>query len=159
MKISVEKPGSPEDILEHFGAKGMKWGVRKEQATSGSGPTVKKGMSTKKKVAIGVGVGVAVAGSAFVAHKLKQSGHLPVSPLSNRHPMEVKKLLQEHGDVKLSSREWKRYSRMVAADRARAVRMNSAQIQAALNVARSKMPLDYVRDSMGNYVPIGFKRR
>ena len=26
--ISVEKPGSPEEVLEHFGKKGMKWGVR-----------------------------------------------------------------------------------------------------------------------------------
>lgn len=26
--ISVEKPGSPEEILEHHGTKGMKWGVR-----------------------------------------------------------------------------------------------------------------------------------
>lgn len=28
MKVSVEKPGSPTDILEHHGKKGMKWGVR-----------------------------------------------------------------------------------------------------------------------------------
>lgn len=26
--ISVEKPGSPSEILEHHGVKGMKWGVR-----------------------------------------------------------------------------------------------------------------------------------
>ena len=26
--ISVEKPGSPAEMLEHFGKKGMKWGVR-----------------------------------------------------------------------------------------------------------------------------------
>jgi hypothetical protein len=32
--ISVEKPGSPEEILEHFGRKGMKWGVRKAVDTS-----------------------------------------------------------------------------------------------------------------------------
>lgn len=28
MDVSVEKPGSPGDVLEHFGKKGMKWGVR-----------------------------------------------------------------------------------------------------------------------------------
>ena len=26
--ISVEKPGSPAEVLEHVGKKGMKWGVR-----------------------------------------------------------------------------------------------------------------------------------
>ena len=29
--ISVEKPGSPEEILEHFGKKGMRWGVRSQR--------------------------------------------------------------------------------------------------------------------------------
>jgi hypothetical protein len=29
------KPGSPNDILEHYGVKGMRWGVRKEEETSG----------------------------------------------------------------------------------------------------------------------------
>ena len=29
MQVSVEKPGTPEEILEHFGTKGMKWGVRR----------------------------------------------------------------------------------------------------------------------------------
>ena len=28
--ISVEKPGSPTEVLEHHGTKGMKWGVRQE---------------------------------------------------------------------------------------------------------------------------------
>ena len=27
------KPSSPEALLEHYGAKGMKWGVRKERVT------------------------------------------------------------------------------------------------------------------------------
>jgi hypothetical protein len=34
MEVSVEKPGSPADILEHFGTKGMKWGVRKSVDTA-----------------------------------------------------------------------------------------------------------------------------
>lgn len=29
MRVSVEKPGSPTEILEHVGVKGMKWGVRR----------------------------------------------------------------------------------------------------------------------------------
>lgn len=33
MKVAVEKPGSPEEIL-HFGKKGMKWGVRQRYLAS-----------------------------------------------------------------------------------------------------------------------------
>jgi hypothetical protein len=29
MKVSVKKPGSPEELVEHSGVKGMKWGERK----------------------------------------------------------------------------------------------------------------------------------
>jgi hypothetical protein len=32
--ISVEKPGSPAEILEHHGVKGQKWGVRSNKSTS-----------------------------------------------------------------------------------------------------------------------------
>lgn len=43
MKVSVEKPGTPADILEHHGTKGMKWGVRKAaKAVAGSHRTSKE---------------------------------------------------------------------------------------------------------------------
>ncbi len=58
-----------EDIyLEHFGIKGMQWGVRKSKTSSSKGTKGK--INTKKKVAIGVGVGITIAaGSAFVANR------------------------------------------------------------------------------------------
>ena len=31
MEVSVKKPGSPAELVEHSGQKGMKWGVRKER--------------------------------------------------------------------------------------------------------------------------------
>jgi hypothetical protein len=34
VKVSVEKPRTPEEIV-HFGVKGMRWGVQKKQETSG----------------------------------------------------------------------------------------------------------------------------
>lgn len=37
MLVSVEKPGSPAEVLEHFGKKGMRWGVRNEEKTSSNG--------------------------------------------------------------------------------------------------------------------------
>lgn len=42
--ISVEKPGSPAEILEHFGTKGMRWGVRNKDGSkslTGLGPNLK----------------------------------------------------------------------------------------------------------------------
>jgi hypothetical protein len=44
--ISVEKPGSPSEILEHVGVKGMKWGVQKARTTgsaAGAGVAKKAG--------------------------------------------------------------------------------------------------------------------
>lgn len=76
MKVSVEKPGSPEEVLEHFGRKGMKWGVRNKTKSSGQ---LHKGMSTKKKVAIGVGVATVAIGAAATAYYLHKNGKLSLS--------------------------------------------------------------------------------
>jgi hypothetical protein len=42
MLVSVEKPGSPKEVLEHVGVKGMRWGVRKERETSDRQPASRK---------------------------------------------------------------------------------------------------------------------
>lgn len=47
--IPVEKPGSPADILEHYGAKGMHWGIRKKEETSNRKPAQPKQISPKKE--------------------------------------------------------------------------------------------------------------
>lgn len=31
MEVSVKKPGTPAEVLEHHGTKGMKWGVHKSR--------------------------------------------------------------------------------------------------------------------------------
>lgn len=49
MKVSVEKPGSPGDILEHVGVKGMKWGVRKAVDTAIGTKTAGRKPSSYKK--------------------------------------------------------------------------------------------------------------
>lgn len=45
--ISVEKPGTPSELV-HFGIKGMKWGVRKEEETSTGKPAQPKKLSDRK---------------------------------------------------------------------------------------------------------------
>lgn len=50
--ISVEKPGSPAEVLEHHGVKGQKWGVRKNRSTGGggkSGSTSGRGSGVRAK--------------------------------------------------------------------------------------------------------------
>lgn len=65
------------EFLEHFGVKGMRWGVRKERDSSGSdGSSEKKGLSNKQKAAVIAGSAVLVAaGALFVASKMRNSGN------------------------------------------------------------------------------------
>jgi hypothetical protein len=78
--ITAEKPQLNEDLLIHFGIKGMKWGVRKSKSSSDSSG---KKMSTKKKVAIGAGVAV---GAAAVAFALTRRGKVPVKNVLGHQP-------------------------------------------------------------------------
>lgn len=63
-----------DEFLEHYGTKGMKWGVRNTHSTSGSTNKSEKPKHSKKKVAIGIAVGVgAIAVGVVLAknHKVK----------------------------------------------------------------------------------------
>ncbi len=58
------------EFLEHFGIKGMRWGVRNKSNYRVSHPSSK--FNKKKKVAIGIGVGSAAIGATFAAVLLKR---------------------------------------------------------------------------------------
>jgi hypothetical protein len=71
--IVAEKPPLDDDLLIHFGVKGMRWGHRKPEEVSTGGnrgsAAPKAPMSTGKKVAIGVGVAAGVAAAAYFLSK------------------------------------------------------------------------------------------
>jgi hypothetical protein len=72
-----------DEALIHFGRKGMKWGVRKDDSvtTGASEPSTKPKMSTGKKVAIGV---TAAAGAASVALLLSKTGRMKFGGLAEK---------------------------------------------------------------------------
>ena len=45
-----------EEFLEHFGTKGMKWGVRNSRPAGGSNGSLRNQSTPKKKIAVGVAV-------------------------------------------------------------------------------------------------------
>lgn len=61
-----------DEVLAHHGVKGMKWGVRKQRASSGGAGSTKKrkGLSRKQKAAIAGVLGTAAAaGAGYYLHK------------------------------------------------------------------------------------------
>ena len=91
-------------ILEHYGVKGMHWGVRKQreagekkQRTPEEQAAHDLKVARAKKVAIGTGVLVAAAGAAVLTYKLGKSGKLPISSLKKAQPKpeEAKKVVEK----------------------------------------------------------------
>jgi hypothetical protein len=70
--LVADKPQLNEDLLVHFGVKGMHWGVRRDRETGGrsggAAPTRSK-KAIVKKVAIGVGIAAGVAATAYILSK------------------------------------------------------------------------------------------
>lgn len=83
------RPATPEEAVEHFGRKGMHWGVRKSDEGV-SGPP-KQGMSKKKKVTIGVGAVVILGvGAVAVNAVLKKRGMEPIVSLAGPKALPFK---------------------------------------------------------------------
>lgn len=77
MGNSHVKPGSPGDILEHYGVKGMRWGVVNEDDESPDHPSSKKpekkGLSREQKMLLTFGVATAAA-AGYVAYRQYAAG-------------------------------------------------------------------------------------
>lgn len=79
--------------LEHYGVKGMRWGVRR------SGPNSDDPQKSNRKRNLALGAGV-VAGSAMTAYIIKRNSGVKVSSVSNKNTTKVgsdiaKKILEQ----------------------------------------------------------------
>lgn len=63
-----------DDVLEHFGVRGMRWGVRRSRSSSG-------GKSHKKRN-IAIGVGVLAVGAATAGVVLSSRGSTPITSVA-----------------------------------------------------------------------------
>lgn len=71
MIVGQEKPSLDDDLLLHFGIRGMKWGLRRKRDPA---PGEKRnGMSKSTKIAIGVSVAAGVAAAAYIVATRGQS--------------------------------------------------------------------------------------
>jgi hypothetical protein len=59
-----------DDVLEHFGVKGMKWGVRQRRSSERT-----RGQKIRRRV----GIAAVVTGAAFAATVLSSRGSTPIS--------------------------------------------------------------------------------
>lgn len=83
MTYSGTEFDTPLDAFEHFGVKGMKWGVRKDESGSSSAPSSPEERSNRaKQAAIGVGVLTVAAGAAYAAYALNKNGSIPLRGIS-----------------------------------------------------------------------------
>ena len=64
-----------EEFLEHYGVKGMKWGVRKKNDSSSNSP------KKRSKAKTAVKVGAVVVGTAAIATVIAKSGSKPASSM------------------------------------------------------------------------------
>lgn len=89
---------STEDFLEHYGVRGMKWGVRKKTDNTSSENSKKN--STLKKAAVIAGVGVVGVGVIYLASKNKTVRSLSSNTV-NRGKSEANKILGSKKNTKL----------------------------------------------------------
>lgn len=104
-----------DEALEHFGVKGMRWGVRKNR-DSGTSPD----HARAKKVAKVAGAAALVGGAAVAVYVLNKNGHLPVKHLNISKTNTLTKRIATEEELRLQERVTRNTMEAAAAQAARA---------------------------------------
>ena len=116
--ISVEKPGSPADILKHHGTKGMHWGIRTGGESSGGGVRSRVGRSKVGRATKATGRGLDNTLFEFGAHS-QHVQHAIMSSANKKLKGDLPDIKANHGAYgKLSNRAKKPFSPEAKAYRA-----------------------------------------
>jgi hypothetical protein len=101
--ISIEKPGTPEEIL-HFGTKGMRWGVRNDRTSSGGRAGGRSGGGGALSVAKKIGTKAGDFGFEVAANTNFMTRHI-AEQASSRTRKDLPGIKAKHGDYgKLTNR-------------------------------------------------------
>lgn len=111
-----------DEVLAHHGVKGMKWGVRKQRATSGGAGSTKKrkGLSRKQKAAIAGVLGTAAAaGAGYYLHKSGKGKK--IAALAKKHGASAKDFAKGKGrnlgaQARAKSAQAKRFAKAQSAN-------------------------------------------
>lgn len=111
-----------DEVLAHHGVKGMKWGVRKQRATSGGAGSTKKrkGLSRKQKAAIAGVLGTAAAaGAGYYLHKSGKGKK--IAALAKKHGASAKDFAKGKGrnlgaQARVKQAQAKRFARAQSAN-------------------------------------------
>lgn len=97
-----------DEFFEHHGVKGMRWGIRKSEESSGKSTktpeeTAAQRKQRAKQIAIGVGALTAAAGTAYVGYQLHKNGKLPFKSIkastSAAAKSKVENIIKEPTDI------------------------------------------------------------
>lgn len=92
-----------ETYLEHYGVKGMKWGIRRDRSGSREKRLTKEQKTKLKKAAIISGSLLVAAGTVYAGHTLAKNGKLPLSKTSSKSASTVGKKAAEAALVEPTS--------------------------------------------------------
>jgi hypothetical protein len=101
----------PTEFLEHYGVKGMKWGVRRKRSRSSGGSDSNDSQSPQQKAVAdqaakfkrraAFGLGVAAVGTAATMYHLGKSGNMPAKEIAvDKHLRKAAQLRQSIGSAK-----------------------------------------------------------